>query len=256
MIEHLNCNPRTIAVDGEVLPKDDYADSSDTVEIAAADAERRTVRRPQTVEFWAKTVQKRDIARAALRDQLSLGPTTAYEELGGGLRQANVEQELSREQPFDEVLRAYKPWMRDINLAVEKYGVLELTLDGIDAMTKDNRKILAIHFDEYMDRLRTSHRLIYAADGDVRHYDLLAKHYNKDNTRTREEMIRYAHVLESLNVALQSTGIPHKLHSIAHTIEPNAAKRSLRHKSDDQRHGDMQVVFDDKKPRIERVKAT
>lgn len=198
---------------------------------------------PLTVE-QRQALQQQRLGQRALDAVLLDRP---YQELGGHKAGAFDNQV---DDPFESLIDGCEYWMRDVRLAVDRYGVPELTTVGIHAMTKVDQKVLALHFDGFMARLRAAYRLIAAADGEVRAYPLLEQRYGQ---RSHDEMIAYLAVLKELNIALHANGVAQALHAVAHRASPDRDKREKMRKRDDENHGHVQVFFDDTKPRIERL---
>lgn len=204
-------------------------------------------RYPQTVEerqaWLAQNLAQRAIEEA-LDDRAS-----PYLELGGHHGSELIDDVTPR--LFDELIATFEPWMRDIRLAVDRYGAHELTPDRIRSMTKADQRILALHFDGFLERLKVAHRLISAADGHVDYYPLLEQWYGKD--RDQEGMIAYITTLEKLAEALHAAGVAQLLHHIAFDVSHDQKKREAARRRDDMKHGHPQVYFDETKPRIERL---
>lgn len=170
-----------------------------------------------------------------------------YHDLGGHASDA-FEDFVA--DPFESLVEKCEPWMRDIRLAIDRYGAPELTVQEISTMTKPDQKTLALHFDGFMVRLKAAHRLIAAADGDVTAYPVLERRYGG---RSREEMIAYLPILEELHDTLQERGIAQTLLRIARDVAPDPGKREEMRRRDDRLRGYPQVFFDGTKPRIERL---
>ena len=195
------------------------------------------------------TIEQRQerIARRCGQEAIDLALDRPYHDLGG--HASDAFEELAGD-PFEALVEKAEPWMRDIRLVVDRYGVPELTVPEIGAMTKPDQKALALHFDGFMVRLKAAHRLIAAADGDVTAYAVLERRYGK---RTREEMIAYLPILEELHEALHERGIAQELRRVAYEVAPDSNKREEMRRRDDRLHGYPQVFFDGTKPRIERL---
>ena len=229
---------------GVALYQSDVLDVvSEIPEASAAESEHTAERLgdvwlPRSIEDHQQNIYRRDLAREAFRD-INL---TAYEELGGGLISHRPPEGLQVEQAFDAILRHYQPWQRDVRIGVESLGILEMTPAMIDEMNKSDRQTYARHFEGYMDRLSTNHRLIAAAEGKVEYYPLLEKTYG--TIPTPGELIEYSlHTLEPLYLALRNTGLPQKAFSITHQEKMSGYERAQQLKRDKHRHGEMQLVF-------------
>jgi hypothetical protein len=198
---------------------------------------------PLTVEQRQVLLQQR-LGQQALDAVLLDRP---YQELGGHKPGAFDDQPSD---PFESVIDGCEYWMRDVRLAIDRYGAPELTVEGIQAMTKADRRVLSLHFDGFMVRLKTAYRLIAAANGDVGAHSVLEHRYGP---RSHDEMIAYLGVLENLNSALHANGVAQALHVAAYRVSSNKDMREKIRKADDESHGHVQVFFDGTKPRIERL---
>ncbi|MNL66545.1 hypothetical protein D3C87_1910310 [compost metagenome] len=94
-------------------------------------------------------------------------------------------------------------------------------------------------------------RLIKLADGDVRFYSQLEDWYGK--SRTYDEMNDYSLRLKTLTTTLDLTGVAQSLNREALLVSSKQASREKARRKDDKTHGHPQVVFDGKKPYIERL---
>ena len=223
--------------------------SPGVLELAPLPAARMHQRHVEQERRYPLTLEQRQaqLARRVGQQAIDMVLDRPYHDLGG--HAPGTFDELA-DNPFESVMEKSKPWMRDIKIAIDRYGAAELTVTAIESMTKSDRKTLALHFDGFMRRLSAAHRLIAAADGDVAAYPLLERRYGR---RSHEEMINYLPALEELHDALQHSGVPQELHGIAHRVSPDPNRREEMRRRDDRAHGTPQVYFDGVKPRIERV---
>lgn len=200
---------------------------------------------PLTIEQQEARIKYNLAQRAigALNDRDS-----PYGELGGHPPDTFQEQ---IDANFESLIDNFQPWMRDIRLAFDRYGINELTTEGIAAMSEGDRKVLALHIDGFLDRIGTARRLIKLADGDVRFYSQLEDWYGKD--RTQDEMISYSARLKTLTTTLDSIGVVQSLNRTALLVSPKQAAREKARRKDDKIHGHPQVIFDGIRPYIERL---
>lgn len=171
-----------------------------------------------------------------------------YGELGGHLPDT-LQDKIDAN--FEALIDNFQPWMRDIRVAFDRYGIGELTTEGIAVMSDADRKVLALHIDGFLDRISTARRLIKLADGDVRFYSQLEDWYGK--SRTHDEMIDYSSRLRTLTATLDLTGVAQSLSREALLVSPKQAIRDKARRKDDKIHGHPQVIFDGTRPYIERL---
>lgn len=171
-----------------------------------------------------------------------------YGELGGHLPDTLQDQ---IDANFDLLIDNFRPWMRDIRLAFDRYGLNEITTEGIAAMSNVDRRVLSLHIEGFLERVGVASRLIKWADGDVRFYSQLQEWYGGD--RNQAEMIDYASLLETLTTTLASSGVSQALQQAALSVSPSQKKRQAIRRKDDKSHGHPQVVFDGIVPSIERL---
>lgn len=119
---------------------------------------------------------------------------SAYDELGGHAHPMTCAEQTER------ALDGYEPWMRDIHVAVERYGLLELTAQSVAAMTQKDRDTLALYVDGFREGLRSARQLIASKDGDVRFDDFFTKYQR----HTPAEMIAYGQRLAALQELLDA----------------------------------------------------
>lgn len=222
------------------VPKDD----SDVSEIDDTLAQEHS-HYPLTIEQQQARIKYNLAQRAigALYDRDS-----PYGELGGHPPDTLQDQ---IDANFESLIDDFQPWMRDIRIAFDRYGISELTTEGIAVMTDADRKVLALHMDGFLDRIGMARRLIKLADGDVRFYSQLEDWYGK--SRTHDEMIDYSSRLRALAMTLDLTGVAQSLNREAFLVSSKQVNREKARRKDDKIHGHPQVVFDGTRPYIERL---
>lgn len=172
---------------------------------------------------------------------------TPYDELGG---HRSADDERSQ---FEKIADEAQPWMTDVAIAVDWYGLHELRGEAIQAMTQDDRRVLALHVDGLIERMSAAHRLIGAGAGDVGTHQFLEKRYGKQ--RTPEEMLAYMKTLEDLRQAIRAQGVIGALHRAEQKLfSLSQRERDKKYKDDVENHGHIRVVYDQhRKARVQRV---
>lgn len=175
---------------------------------------------------------------------------SAYHELGGN------RTEYDNLSLFDQLAEDFQPWMTDVDLAMNHYGLHEQSPETIQAMTKADQKKLALHVDALMARMATAHRLIGATEGNVSEHQFLERRYGA--RRTPEEMIAYMPVLEKLNRAIHEQHVLNALHQAAPELfKLTPHERNERYGRNIRKYGHVQTGYDrNHKLRTEQPKQT
>lgn len=195
---------------------------------------------PLSIEKYKALLQGRDLGRRALIDDRE---PSAHEDLGGGIYGAHLEQEfLENLHPLDSLVRSYQGWEADIRVAIEQFGMAELTITDLDHMTKADKELLAKHFDGFYNIVKAHFKLIYAAEGKVEYYPVLGDLYGKD--RTDAELIEYANRLVELNKIIHDSKVAHELLKLARQLEPNQTARREKYRKNKIQHGECRVAFE------------
>ena len=148
------------------------------------------------------------IARRRAKARLSHSDddaVSAQDELGGGVR-AYRERDapMNPDDVLGNVIDEYEPWQADIQLAVERFGVVEFSKGEIINLPEDKFDEYSLHFYGYVQSIDASMRLIDDTDGHVELQEYLRDHYPG---RTPEEMKKYRETLKWLKSDLAETGI-------------------------------------------------
>lgn len=159
------------------------------IESAATD-QPPAQRAPFTATEWSVRAARQRMQQVeAQYDQ----PETPYDELGGRRNEPTTAERI------ETVLQGYEPWMRDIEVAVERYGLLELTRESVAAMTKKDRDTLALYVDGFREGLHSARMLIHDHEGDVGAVDFFSKYGRHEPAEMRAYSQRLAALEELLN---------------------------------------------------------
>lgn len=171
-------------------------------------------------------------ARALSNDQ-----ERPYDELGGRAPQDSHEV---IDSPLETITIGAKEWMRDVHDML-RYAIPELTPEAVEAMNRDDKKLLALHFQGLWDRIPTAERLISWGEGDVTTHPFLEGRYGK--RRSPEEMKDYMLRLTVLDGYLEANRAAWLLRQIAYDGFRSKKERDSKYVQDRRKHGDIQVVL-------------
>ena len=168
---------------------------------------------------------------------------TAYSELGGAV-------------DFDvryQLLSSYKPWMRDIQIAVEEYGLFDMTAADVEHMTVKDRDILALYVDGFHDKLLSTKMLIRTFRSDVVGQPYMDRYKTKGYRPTSSELVSYQTQLYQLETVLSLQGACKKLVECAHDKQPFKDRRQKTRRKNERDKKDMPRVYFDAKQEKYRV---
>lgn len=211
-------------------------DSHDIMQSSSFPPERHM---PPTARELERLFNAKKIARQAIEKAQSLSDERGrpYDELGGRVSQDDTEL---AEHPLETITVGAKAWMRDVHDML-RYGIPELTPGALEAMHRDDRKLLALHFQGLWDRIPTAERLISWGNGDVATHPFLEGRYGK--SRTSEEMNEYMQRLMALDSYLQATPVAWLLRQTAYDGFHNKKERDAKYVRDRKKNGEIQVVL-------------
>lgn len=156
---------------------------------------------------------------------------SVYDELGG--RQFNLYQDL---------FEGYQPWMRDVRVAVERYGLLEMSRSDVAAMTQKDQRILGLYVDGFAEGLTSIKRLIEQYEGDVTRHEFFNKYCLNGYRPTVQEMRHYGQRVGLLERALRERGGYGQLLQVARDVQPNSSKRHRTRKLNKDTKKDTPIV--------------
>jgi hypothetical protein len=194
---------------------------------------------PPTAHELEKLFSAKKIARQAIEKAYSLTDERdrPYYELGGRASQDDIEQ---TENPLETITVGAKAWMRDVHDML-RYGIPELTPEALEAMNRDDKQLLALHFQGLWDRIPTAERLISWGNGDVATHPFLEGRYGK--SRSPEEMKEYMLRLTALDTYLQATPVAWLLRQAAYDGFRSKKERDAKYVRDRKKKGEVQVVL-------------
>lgn len=177
----------------------------------------------------------------------------AYSELGGTTTKELIQQ------PLENVINEkYEPWQTDIKLAVEKFGLVEYSLEDFKRMKEKDRKLFQLEFYRYLENISANTRLIDASGGkadiDMNLKDRFAK-------QSEAELNQYRLTLDVLIDDLEATGIPQwvreefGVHKKSDSYWSERSKRLTEARINSQKHPakDAQVIATSAGPAFEWV---
>lgn len=155
----------------------------------------------------------------------------AYEELGGIRREPWLSP---RFVPLENVLDDdFKPWQKDIRLAIEQFGLAEYSAGKIKSMKPEDLERFSRHFYAYLTSIDKSINFIDAGlpDGDFNEY--IRARYGK---RSKEELASYRQTLKWLKSDLEDTGVPQVVRSELHIKSGRPSDAQHRYILDEVKH--------------------
>lgn len=201
------------------------------------------------------------LAVAAHQDDEPSG-SRAYSELGGGHGQEDAYRraagERSKPENLEIILTDYEPWMRDVTLAVERYGLLDMGPDDVERMTQHDREVLSLYVDGYMEGLASIKQLIVQFEGVADRHDFFNKYTTTDKgAPTPEEFNSYLHTLDALSQVIHQQGAADQLvrYAAAEISPVDKQRQAKRKRNKDTKRDTPRVYFDEKgsKYRVELV---
>jgi len=182
--------------------EDPGGDPSDIVEGELPYHERANAQyeRPNVLEANIERIRRMDIAHQAIR------PLTAYEELGGGIREF-TDKFTSDERPLDGIIRTMGTKVPEVREAVERFGLNELNLAEYEAMSDTQKKHFIIAFQKFYDHVLGHARRIDIVEGDVSLDPGLVR-YGHTLNELPDDVAEYGRYLGALIAAMDGTGIP------------------------------------------------
>lgn len=154
---------------------------------------------PCTVEWNQRRIRISDLGRQSVASNNST--LSIYDELGG--HQHNPR--LDEDQLLDGVIRGAEPWMLEVNDAVERFGLNEITAQDILSMKKIDRAKFLVHFRRFYQLLCARQNLIERTNGNNEEYWQLTSDYGTE--KNQDEMLEYARKLKHLIELLKYSGI-------------------------------------------------
>lgn len=240
------------------LERDEPTVSGESSEAMITTDRAPSLEKPISAVSYPLTVLDRKAALTAStgvsmgRSVVAAERMTPYEELGGH----RYPQE-ARDGGLNEVLRRYQPWMRDVAVGIERYGLLDMNPGDVDRMTVADRELLALYVDGFMSGLTTVKRLIAGYAELPTDHEFIVSKYNPHGERTKQELLDYRGTIDLFGEALKQKGVAGRLQQVAINRRPYPDKRHTARKSDKAKGlGTPRVIFDvSGKPRVERVSA-
>lgn len=185
--------------------------------------------------------------------------TDAYAELGGGISShREAAPSLALENVLDE---DYEPWMLDVRLAVEQFGVVDFSPSELRAMKSEDFQKYSLYFYNFLQSIDMHANLIIGAEGrtDIDGGALR----DRFGERAPEELNKYLNTLKWLKTDLEATGIPQMVRrelDAPATVHDNVVRRNKllqQAATDKKRHGGqtVRVVKVKGKVRLERTLA-
>lgn len=181
-----------------------------------------------------------------------------HHELGGLITHSDrlAEAEHSREENLAHVLDAYQPWMRDVTLAVERYGLIDMTPDDVKQMTQSDKNILSLYVDGFMEGLSSIKQLISQFEGVAERHEFFDK-YSKTShkTPTPGEFMAYGQTLEALSQLIRQQSAAESLVAFAKKRKSSRDARAASRKNNKLTKKDTPRVYRDEagKYRVELI---
>lgn len=160
-----------------------------------------------------------------------------YDELGGHAPQLSQTEVAS--EPLEIIVSEAQEWMRDVHDML-RYAIPELTPEAVQVMQRDDRKLLALHFQGLWDRIPTAERLISWGHGDVTTHPFLESRYGK--RRSSDEMNDYVQRLAALGSYLEANKAAWLLRQVAYDGFRSKKERDSKYVRDRQKNGAIRVI--------------
>lgn len=185
--------------------------------------------------------QRREVARRAFIF------SDAYAELGGGIQTAAEEAELGTR--YGEFVDGFEPWKKDIDTAFEQFDIAKLNVPDIRKMTKEDQRLLALHFDYFADLLQGRGRILATPGSEG------SPIYDEYPFENEEAAIAYGRELMRFAEAIKFSEEYDLLHAMSKELKPKTHDRDAFVAKDKKDHGEPIVVFDtrDQKLRVKRI---
>lgn len=251
MSEYVNTVDKMSAVEQGVLFEFHDAvgesESYKEAETTAEGCENPPVLYPQTMAELQTLLRRRHSGRAVLNrgDGTSDDEVTAHEDMGGGVHALRKTFSLPPNESLpDRLIRTHHMLPGDdIQDGIDRLGLYQLMQTGIDAMTNDDKKTLARHYEPYHDILMYRPRAILLNDGD--HPVLM----NKYGNASQDELKQYADDVITFRNCLLNSGLTERLFNIlgykgaSDSYGKREARKRYTIKRDLVEKGPIQVVF-------------
>lgn len=205
---------------------------------------KSTVRRPESMAERQASLRDRLMGVVVVQDaHVESERLTTHQELGGLRRTERVH--------YDDLLRQYQPWMRDITVAMERYALFDMERSDITAMTTPDRNRLALDVDGYMEGLAAVRRVIKSYADVPDNHDFMDKYKMDGQLPTKQELNAYFETINVLRKALKEAGTAGYLQTVAIDNQPSQdQRRAQRRSAKSKTH--VQVSFIDGKYRLQR----
>lgn len=176
--------------------------------------------------------QKRQMGKTGLRY------SSAYVELGGGL--LNATEKAAQTNRYAEFIENFEDWKQDIAIGFEGFNLPELTVFEVGKMREEDQRVLALHFDDYVDTIGRRGKIL-ATPGSA-----ADQHFASYGFESETQAIEYGRELQRFADAVTQSEVYSNLHYLAWRIEPNAHRRHQRVLNGIKTKGHVLVIRDTK----------
>ncbi len=206
-----------------------------------------------------RTIEVGDVLREIAESRDASDDHDAYSDLGGGMQSYRLQERAGR-QRFIVPLDSYQEWHGRTRQAIEQYRLSDMSLGDYEQMTAADRKRFNLHLFAFQDGVRRDKQYIEACDGHIPQGSHLESALRG---RFASEVMAYARTLGYLAEDIERTGLISIVRSTLGVPQPNRTWYQERRikaldafQKDRKRRGEVQVVFERGKLRLEKKENT
>lgn len=206
-----------------------------------------------------RTLEIGDVIGRIAAERDTIDSEDAYSDLGGGM-QAYRLAERANGQRFVVPLDNYQDWHKQTRQAVEQYRLSDISLVDHERMTAADRKRFDLHLFAFCDKLQHTKVYIESCGGNVPQGSHLEHEFKG---RASAELMSYAKTLGYLADDIEKTGLLAAARGALGLPLPNKSWYQAKRvkvlgtfSKDRKRHGDIRMVFERDKFRVEDKRST